>query len=198
MKSHISKMRVTALAVGLAIVMSSCGIQNQAGDSSSAPAAGKTKNVALVNGQGCFESESQFSAEVGDAVNLWNNNYYNWFPNGDVYPVNVVTIAGFVIGVDYQNDPSGFADAYWNTFRSPIIGGCEEQIALLDGSVVAGVSNVATGAVSVKACVKPEVKQSIIDGYTEQLARPLGGEVTDAYLAEMQKGLDISNGMCTN
>ena len=49
MKSHISKVRIAALAVGLAIVMSSCGIQNQAGDSSSAPAAGKTKNAALAS-----------------------------------------------------------------------------------------------------------------------------------------------------
>jgi hypothetical protein len=49
-----------------------------------------------------------------------------------------------------------------------------------------------------KTCVKPDVKQKLIDGYTEQLARPLGGEVTDAYLAVMQKGLDVSNAMCTN
>ncbi|MFZ9619377.1 MAG: hypothetical protein ACO3A3_07415, partial [Ilumatobacteraceae bacterium] len=48
MKSHISKAKLAALAVGLAIVMSSCGIQNQAGDSSSAPA-GKTKNAALTS-----------------------------------------------------------------------------------------------------------------------------------------------------
>ena len=47
MKSHISKVRIAALAVGLAIVMSSCGIQNQAGDSSSA--SGKTKNAALTS-----------------------------------------------------------------------------------------------------------------------------------------------------
>jgi hypothetical protein len=61
MKSHISKMRVTALAVGLAIVMSSCGIQNQAGDSSSAPAAGKTKNAALA---------SEWCYVTGQAVNI--------------------------------------------------------------------------------------------------------------------------------
>ena len=48
MKSHISKVRIAALAVGLAIVMSSCGIQNQAGDSATAPA-GKTKNAALTS-----------------------------------------------------------------------------------------------------------------------------------------------------
>jgi hypothetical protein len=48
MKNQISKARFAALAVGIAIVMSSCGIQNQAGDSSSAPA-GKTNNAALTS-----------------------------------------------------------------------------------------------------------------------------------------------------
>jgi hypothetical protein len=47
-------------------------------------------------------------------------------------------------------------------------------------------------------CVKPEIKQQLIDGYTEQLARPVGGEVTDEYIAKMQTGLDVSNAMCTN
>ena len=50
MKNHISKMRVAALAVGLAIVMSSCGIQNTTGSSSSqSGASGKTKNAALTS-----------------------------------------------------------------------------------------------------------------------------------------------------
>ena len=58
MKSHISKVRIAALAVGLAIVMSSCGIQNQAGDSSSA--SGKTKNFALLkSGAYCFDNGAE-------------------------------------------------------------------------------------------------------------------------------------------
>ena len=51
---------------------------------------------------------------------------------------------------------------------------------------------------NVKSCLKPEVKQAMIDGYTEQLARPVGGEVTEAYIAQMQKGLDITKATCTN
>jgi hypothetical protein len=67
MKSHISKMRVTALAVGLAIVMSSCGIQNQAGDSSSAPAAGKTKNFALLkSGAYCFDDRAEQQSYIAN------------------------------------------------------------------------------------------------------------------------------------
>ena len=70
MKSHISKVRIAALAVGLAIVMSSCGIQNQAGDSSSAPAAGKTKNFALEADNVCFEDEAERQAAIA--------NYGDW------------------------------------------------------------------------------------------------------------------------
>ena len=74
----------------------------------------------------------------------------------------------------------------------------DAQIALLENPVVEGIPTVAAGVVNNPACVKPEIKQAIVDGYTEQLARPVGGEVTEAYLAAMQKGLDVSNAMCTN
>ena len=200
MLKSISFKKLAVLSAGIAIVLSSCGLQNSASESSGdATAAGKTKNFALVNGQACFESESQLNIEAIDAVIFWNNNYYGWFPNGDVYGTSTARFSnGLVVGINYVNDPSGFADNYWAPYISPLIGGCEEQIALLGEDVVAGIPNVATGAISVKACVKPEVKQSIIDGYTEQLARPVGGEVTEAYLAVMQKGLDVSNAMCTN
>ena len=200
MFKSISFKKLAVLTAGLAIVLSSCGLQNSASESSGdETAAGKTKNFTLVNGQACFESDAQFLDEVFAALNLWNNNFTSWFPNGKVRGSKAENIAGFVIGVDYMNDPSGFADAYWAPYRgSPMIGGCEEQIALLGEDVVAGISNVATGAISVKTCVKPEIKQAMIDGYTSQVNRPLGGEVTEAYIAQMQKGLDVSNAMCTN
>ena len=200
MLKSISFKKLAVLSAGIAIVLSSCGLQNSASESSGdATAAGKTKNFTLVNGQGCFESESQLNTAVEAAVNLWNRHYWDWFPNGNVYGTNAASFSnGHTIGINDVNDPSGFAHNYWAPYISPIIGGCEEQVALLGEDVVAGIPNVATGSISVKACVKPEVKQSIIDGYTEQLARPVGGEVTEAYLAAMQKGLDVSNAMCTN
>ena len=200
MLKSISFKKLAVLSAGIAIVLSSCGLQNSASESSGTEtAAGKTKNFTLVNGQACFETESQYGNEINAAINLWNSNYYNWFPNGGPYATSVAYFPnGQVVGINYMNDPSGFANNYWAPFISPIFGDCEEQIALLGEDVVAGIPNVATGSISVKVCVKPEVKQSIIDGYTEQLARPVGGEVTEAYLAAMQKGLDVSNAMCTN
>ena len=199
MLKSISFKKLAVLSAGIAIVLSSCGLQNTASESSGTEtAAGKTKNFALVNGQACFESETQLADEVYAAIGFWNNNYYSWFPNGDVYPTTPINISGYALGINYQNDPSGFADAYWAPYVSPTFGDCEEQIALLENPVVEGTPTVAAGVVNSPACVKPEVKQAIVDGYTEQLARPVGGEVTEAYLAAMQKGLDVSNGMCTN
>ena len=199
MLKSISFEKLAVLTAGLAIVLSSCGLQNSASESSGdETAAGKTKNYALVNGQACFESKSQFQAEVSDATDVWNSNYYNWF--GSNYPIGdgFVSVGGTSVLFPWSNDITGFANSYWAPYTSPIFGDCEEQIALLGEDVVAGISNVPTGGISVKTCVKPEIKQSIIDGYTEQLARPVGGEVTEAYLAAMQKGLDVSNAMCTN
>jgi hypothetical protein len=202
MLKSISFKKLAVLSAGIVIVLSSCGLQNTASESSGdATAAGKTKNFTLVNGQACFETKSQYVNEWSDANNIWNNNYNIWFAN-DGFPsaqgIEVVGGSGVWIGINWQPDPTGLANAYWAPYSSPTFGDCEEQIALLGEDVVAGIPNVATGSISVKVCVKPEVKQSIIDGYTEQLARPVGGEVTEAYLAAMQKGLDVANGMCTN
>lgn len=203
MKSHISKVRIAALTVGLAIVMSSCGIQNQAGDSSSA-SAGKTKNAALVNGQLCYESQNAYWDVINSVVNNWNANYYVWFPQGNVYPRNVIYIGNWGVGVDYQNDPTGFADAYWAPYRSaPKIGGCEELIALAGDTAVGGTPTIAAGAVYVKECVKPEVRQAMIDGYQEQIAKTdYPADWSDATIAdyqnEMKRGLATAEKICTN
>ena len=199
MLKSISFKKLAVLTAGLAIVLSSCGLQNSASESSGdETAAGKTKNYALVNGQACFESESQYQAEVTDATYVWNNNYDNWFAPDYPTATEFVSAGGNGVFFPWKNDKTGLANSYWAPYTSPIFGDCEEQIALLGEDVVAGISNVPTGGISVKTCVKPEIKQSIIDGYTEQLARPAGGEVTEAYLAAMQKGLDVANAMCTN
>jgi hypothetical protein len=203
MSKLFSIKRFAVLTAGLAIGLSSCGIQNQAGDSGGS----RTKNFALVNGKACFESEAQLSQEVRIAIDQWNRNYVNWFSRygtldspSAVLPNNAENLGGFVVGVDYRGHPDGvsFANAYWAPYRSPMIGGCEEQIAAFNDSVADGTPTVARGAVNVRECYKPEVKQQIIDGYNEQLARPLGGEVTQAYLDEMQKGLDAISKTCTN
>lgn len=58
--------RLVAGAAGLAAVLSSCGIQNQAGDSSSAPA-GKIKNAALT---------SEWCYTTGETVDIGSTSQY--------------------------------------------------------------------------------------------------------------------------
>ena len=192
MKNHISKAKLAALAVGLAIVMSSCGIQNQAGDSSSAPAAGKTKNAAFGAGllgdlRTCFTSDA-------DANDYYSNDVFYRFANE--YYANGATDL-------YTQLYNEMAEWYWAGGGLPLplyqSDSCGEPVELLAYSPEAEGSIVSAQRVgNVKSCLKPVVKQLMIDGYTEQLARPLGGEVTESYLAEMQKGLDITKATCTN
>jgi len=195
MKSHISKVRIAALAVGLAIVMSSCGIQNQAGDSSSAPAAGKTKNAAFGAGligdlRTCFTSEAESASYYDNDVFYRIANEY--YANGATELYNQL----------YQE----MSEWYWAGGGLPFPlyqkESCDEPVELIsynpeaEGSIIGAQQQVKSG--NPLNCLKPEVKQAMIDGYTEQLARPLGGEVTEAYLAEMQKGLDTTKATCTN
>ena len=120
MLKSISFKKLAVLSAGIAIVLSSCGLQNSASESSGdATAAGKTKNAALA---------SEWCYVTGQAVNIdarfvgffsirmladfsrqpWNRNRFNWVGNdaiSDVYgpsivrcrtlvPINVAAAAG--------------------------------------------------------------------------------------------------------
>jgi hypothetical protein len=101
-------MRLAAMAVGLAIVVSSCGIQNQAGDSSPA-AAGKTKNAALTS-EWCYvtgqsvDIDARFErwtirsiADYREIIPGWR---FKWNPKGvridDDYGPSIVKCATLV------------------------------------------------------------------------------------------------------
>ena len=196
MKSHISKVRIAALAVGLAIVMSSCGIQNQAGDSSDdATAAGKTKNYALTVSGYCWDNYDQWNQMQWEfwsewlsgapGVDLiWDQGSSKIVSSAD--PAYAQRMTDASLGLMPTNDPNWWAGL---TDGVPCPAGVEA------GEVNGEVS---VSSANIRACLKPEVKQAMIDGYTEQLSRPLGGEVTEAYLAQMQKGIDITKATCEN
>jgi len=98
--------RLVAGVLGVAAVLSSCGIQNQAGDSSSAPAAGKTKNTALtsewcyVTGQAVdidapFENypSIRWLADITRSDKVNSGNRFDWVGNdeiSDVYGPSIV------------------------------------------------------------------------------------------------------------
>ena len=193
MLKSISFKKLAVLTAGLAIVLSSCGLQNSASESSGTEtAAGKTKNAAFGAGlvgdlRTCFTSDADANDYYGNDVFYRVANEY--YANGatDLY-------------TQLYNE---MAEWYWAGGGLPFplyqSDSCGEPVELLAYSPEAEGSIVSAQRVgNVKSCLKPVVKQAMIDGYTEQLARPVGGEVTESYLAEMQKGLDITKATCTN
>ena len=173
MKSHISKVRIAALAVGLAIVMSSCGIQNQAGDSSSA--SGKTKNFALLaDGQFCYDTvEEQEQAHVANEMA-----HMAWHMN----PTNEEAHIAF-----FENTAK-----IWGAQ----IGACPAPATPASDDDVVAVAARFT-------CVRPEEKQAMIDGYKEQIAKTdYSADWTTAMIADyqdqMKRGLAIAEIICTS
>ena len=185
MLKSISFKKLAVLSAGFAIVLSSCGLQNSASESSGdATAAGKTKNFALVQGGVCFED----AAEQLTA----NANYGSW-NNPDNAFQDYWDALAYQQGVIWE----GQAAPGWDLIWRAQIGDCP-QVEVGAQGAEATLEGVEALSSSPAACVKPDIKQKIIDGYTEQLARPVGGEVTEAYLAIMQKGLDVTKATCTN
>jgi hypothetical protein len=163
MLKSISFKKLAVLSAGIAIVLSSCGLQNEASESSGA---GKTKNFALLgDGNFCYDSNE----EQQTAIQVNNDAHRQWH-------LNPTTL----------EDHQAIFDKM-NLILAAQIGGCPAPTPALS----------AVAEASVLTCVTKEQKQQMIDGYTEQLARPLGGEVTEAYLAIMQKGLDVTKATCT-
>ena len=181
MKSHISKVRIAALAVGLAIVMSSCGIQNQAGDSSSA--SGKTKNFALLaDGQFCFDTpeEQQAAIQANDDAHWGVHHNLPDAMNADLDSPWWVRNRAL-----HETEQLNFGAQ---------IGGCPATVSASSADVVAEAAFV---------CVKPEQKQAMIDGYKEQIAKTdypadwSTAAIAD-YQDQMKRGLATAELICTN
>ena len=183
MKNQISKARFAALAVGIAIVMSSCGIQNQAGDTSGAPAAGKTKNFALLaDGQFCFDTpEEQQGAILAIDEAHWG--VHHNLP-------------------DAMNDDR---DSPW-WVRNRELHQTEQliftaQIGDCPATVSASSADVAAEAAFI--CVTPDQKQAMIDGYKEQIAKTdypadwSAATIAD-YQDQMKRGLANAEIICTS
>ncbi len=178
MLKSISFKKLAVLSAGIAIVLSSCGLQNDASDSSGdATAAGKTKNFALVNGY-CYDSVDQW-VEADDAA------WAAWEDAGEdrsrLYEfVSAVTPH---IRPDNTWDESFDGDTWW--------AGLEDGVPCPVGTTFAESNDVPV--VAVKACYTQEFIDATVAGFTEQRDKP---DASDAYKAEMQKGIDAISGGC--
>jgi len=199
MLKNISFKKLAVLTAGIAIVLSSCGLQNEASESSgdataessgTETAAGKTKNFALTFDGTCWDDLPALLAAHQadhDTLNMAWSVYITENPNG--------SWDDFLAQKPYNDYflSTMTGDDIWGEFIAAVDDGvpCPSVALAAEGEELAGHSEG-------PHCVKPDVKQKLIDGYTEQLARPVGGEVTDEYIAKMQTGLDVSKAMCTN
>ena len=190
MLKSISFKKLAVLSAGLAIVLSSCGLQNDASDSSGA---GKTKNFALLkNGSFCFDTPEERTQAIKDQI--------------------IGRMMGFQPGVA-GGMPFIFDEVEFMVIERLIIlaqiGGCVPGApgivaAAAQAAAEAGeVDPPVAAEAAIYACVKPEVKQTMIDGYTEQLAKTdypadWSASVIADYKAQMQRGFEISELMCTN
>jgi hypothetical protein len=184
MLKSISFKKLAVLSAGVAIVLSSCGLQNEASDSSGTEtAAGKTKNYALTVTGACIDSIDSYAA-VSSALNeKWHK--LGW-GEGHVADFDAISPAGWATG-----------SADWDTFWADIQNGEVCPVGGIESLGIEEQSSSGSGS-SARVCVKSEIKQALLEGYQSQLDRPLGGEVTEEYIAKMQKGYDVTNGMCTN
>ena len=178
MLKSISFKKLAVLTAGLAIVLSSCGLQNEASESSGdATAAGKTKNFALSNGY-CYDSVDQW-LEALDAVII------AWEASGEdesrLYEIASPVDPSIRPGNTWDNNYD------WTSFWA----GLEDGVPCPVGTTFAESNDVP--AVPVKACYTQEFIDATVAGFTEQRDKP---DASDAYKAEMQKGIDAISGGC--
>ena len=178
MLKGISFKKLAVLSAGIAIVLSSCGLQNTAGESSGdATAAGKTKNFALVNGY-CYDSSLQWKEALDAALIAWDaaggdpSRFYEFMSVTD--PI-------------IRPDNTWAMDFDWTKWWEGLLDGVPCPV----GTTFAESNDVP--AVPVKACYTQEFVDATVAGFTEQRDKP---DASDAYKAEMQKGIDAIMGGC--
>ena len=183
MLKSISFKKLAVLTAGIAIVLSSCGLQNDASDSSGdATAAGKTKNFALSSGY-CYDNVGQWS-EATDAA--WANFNAAGADNSRLYE--------FMAAVHPHIRPDNTWDMTfdWNGWSEGLFDGvpCPVGTTFAE-SALAG--SAGTPVVKAKACYTQEFVDATVAGFTEQRDKP---DASDAYKAEMQRGIDAISGGC--
>ena len=196
MLKSISFKKLAVLSAGIAIVLSSCGLQNTAGESSGdATAAGKTKNFALVNSY-CYDSVAQWREASKAAWAAWRSAEKAGEVK-DENPASAETLAtewaifspvephliegginGWVGNWDSSFD--------WTTWWA----GLENGVQCPVGTTFAE-SNGQGG--TAKACYTQDYIDATVKGLTEQRDKP---DASDAYKAEMQQGIDAVIGSC--
>jgi hypothetical protein len=166
--------KLAVLSAGIAIVLSSCGLQNSASESSGdGTAAGKTKNFALVNGY-CYDNIDQWLEDINAADNAWAETGYD---ESRLYEF-AAPVAPWVLPDNTVDENFDF-----DTWGAGLDDGVPCPVGTTND----------VPAVAVKACYTQEFIDATVAGFTEQRDKP---DASDAYKAEMQKGIDAIKGSC--
>jgi hypothetical protein len=189
MLKSISFKKVAVLSAGIAIVLSSCGLQNDASDSSGdATAAGKTKNFTLVNGY-CYDNIDQWQVATNslyvEAIALEGG---DWKATPQQYAIMSATNPHMNPDGSWDPNFSGW-DAFWAGLYDDVP--CPVGTTFAESNDVSIVPLQSNGVP--KECYPQDYIDATIAGFEQQRDK---ADATDAYKAEMQKGIDITKATC--
>jgi hypothetical protein len=184
MLKSISFKKLAVLSAGIAIVLSSCGLQNDASDSSGdATDAGKTKNFALSNGY-CYDNIAQWEEALMAAEAAWvaagedDSRLYEF----------AAPIAPHI-----RPDNTWDQNYDWSTWFA----GIDDGVPCPVGTTFAEASNIPVVPLQSNGLPKDCYPQDYIDatiaGFEQQRDKP---DASDAYKAEMQQGIDTLKATC--
>ena len=196
MLKSISFKKLAVLTAGLAIVLSSCGLQNSASESSDdETAAGKTKNYALTTDGTCWDSADSYMSDFAATVDYINESgrvpadlTYNG-PGEGYSSASDPESAAFITAQLARFVPS--ADAFWDemTNGEPCPAGTQSASA-------------ESSSADKRSCLPQALIDSGIAGFTEQINKDFPAdwsqEMIDKYKAEMQRGIDALKGTCVS
>jgi hypothetical protein len=186
MLKSISFKKLAVLSAGIAIVLSSCGLQNSASESSGTEtAAGKTKNFALSNGY-CYDNINQWS-EANNSL------LAEWASKGLSY--DSPEFFSFMSPTQPHLRPDGAYDASFDF--TEFLAGLQDGVPCPVGTTFAEASDVPIVPLQSngvpKDCYTQEFIDATIAGFEQQRDK---ADATDAYKAEMQKGIDTLKATC--
>ena len=202
MLKSISFKKLAVLTAGLAIVLSSCGLQNSASESSDdTTAAGKTKNYALATDGTCWDNmdswNNDLDATVGNMIAergefpgdlTWNG------PGAGHSSASDPEYAAYVTAQVARFEPSGDA------FYAEMTNGEPCPAGTLSAS--ADSSSGGSSSANKRSCLPQALIDSGVAGFTEQINKDFPAdwsqEMIDKYKAEMQRGIDALKGTCVS
>ena len=188
MLKSISFKKLAVLTAGLAIVLSSCGLQNSASESSDdATAAGKTKNFTLVNGY-CYDNIDQWQVATNSlyeaALALEGGAWV-----GSSQQIAVMSATNPHMMPDGSWDPNYVFDSFWAGLFDGVP--CPVGTTFTESSDVPVVPLQSNGIP--KECYPQDYIDATIAGFEQQRDK---ADATDAYKAEMQQGIDTLKKTC--